>query len=240
MAQTAPTRVMTVDTQALVHSGVRNFLGPFADLELVSEAYNGNDALRLCERHEPDVVLVDIAALGADWDECLRRMRARHPSVRIIVLTNTLDGDMVELALQAGACGYLLKDVQALTLVQAIRSAAAGQQVLDPEATHALIRAVRRADEGGCDLSRREREVLNLLARGLSNREIAARMFISTATVKFHTRSILAKLGVSTRAQAIVRAYERCLVPKLVPSTESAELAPIGGFVGFAPLVRQA
>lgn len=240
MAQNAPTRVMTVDTQALVHSGIRNFLGPYPDLELVSEAYNGADAVVLCARHTPDVILVDIFALGPDWTDCLRRIKAQHTSARIVVLTNSLDGALVEGALQAGACGYLLKDVQALTLVQAIRSAAAGQQVLDPEATHALINIVRRSDEFDCDLSRREREVLTLLARGLANREIAARMFISTATVKFHTRSILAKLGVSTRAQAIVRAYERSLVPKLVPHAESIEHAQKSTIVGFAPMARNA
>lgn len=239
MAQQALTRVITVDAQALVHSGVRSFLGPFVDLELVGEAYNGPDAMRLCERQAPDVALVDITALGEGWSDVLRQIHARCPGMRLIVFTNSLDGDLVEESLQAGACGYLLKDVQALTLVQAIRSAAAGQQVLDPEATRALINLVRRSDDLDCDLSRREREVLNLLAQGLSNREIADRMFISTATVKFHTRSILAKLGVATRAQAIVRAFERSLVPKLVPGRESAELAPRGALAGFAPLVRQ-
>lgn len=240
MAQSSRTRVMTVDTQALVHSGVRGFLGPFDDLELVGEAYNASDALRLCERHRPDVILVDLMALGEDWSEGLRRLRVRRPGVRLVVLTNTLEGEVVEEALHAGACGYLLKDVQAMTLAQAIRSAAAGQQVLDPEATRVLIEAVRRVDEDSYALSRREREVLNLLTRGLSNREIAARMFISTATVKFHTRSILAKLGVSTRAQAIVRAYEHSLVPKLVPSSESAEKPQKAGVVGFAPIALQA
>ncbi|NTU80099.1 MAG: response regulator transcription factor [Chloroflexales bacterium] len=240
MGRTSLTRVITVDSQALVHSGVRGFLEPFDDLELVGEAYNGPDALRLCERHAPDVVLVEIAALGADWCDCLRRMIVRRPGVRLIVLTNTLDGDMVEDALHAGACGYLLKDVQAMTLAQSIRSAVAGQQVLAPEATRALIVAVRQADDQGYALSRREREVLNLLARGLSNRDIAARMFISTATVKFHTRSILAKLGVRTRAQAIVRAFEQSLVPKFVASQDGPETPQMAGILGFAPLARQA
>lgn len=235
MAHTPTVRVMTVDTQALIHSGIRHFLAPFEDLELVAEAYSGADALRLCEHYAPEVILVELHTFGASWVDALRRLRASRHAPELIVLTNTLDGELVKEALQAGACGYLLKDVQALTLAQAIRSAAAGQQVLAPEATHAMIRVMRRPATPALDLSPREREVLSLLARGLSNREIAARMFISTATAKFHIGSIFTKLGVSNRAQAIVRAYEHSLV-----ATAPAEHAPLANVVGFAPVARKA
>jgi DNA-binding NarL/FixJ family response regulator len=239
MAQARTTRVMTVDNQALIHSGIQHFLDPFADLIVVGEAYNAQDALRLCEHCEPDVILVEIAALGDGWVETLRRLRASRHAPELVVLTTRVEGDLVREALQAGACGYLLKDLQALTLAQAIRSAATGQQVLVPEATYALIRAMRRAGPPALDLSPREQETLNLMARGLSNREIASRMFISTATAKFHIGSIFAKLGVSNRAQAIVRAYEHSLISPS-PAAQSVDHGPVQAVVGLLSVARKA
>ena len=232
------THVMTIDPQALVHSGIRHFLAPFTDLVVVGEAYSSQDALRLCERHAPDVILVEIASFGASWADSLRRLRACRSAPQLLVLTNALDGAVVREALQAGACGYLLKDLQPLTLAQAIRSAATGQQVLAPEATHALIRAMRRVATPAVTLSPREHEVLSLLAKGLSNRDIANRMCISTATTKFHIGSIFSKLGVRNRAEAIVQTFERSLVPTRPGSAPGSELAQ--NVVGFAPVVCKA
>jgi DNA-binding NarL/FixJ family response regulator len=220
MAPQPPTRVITVDTQALVHAGVRQFLAPFDDLLLVGEAYNAADAAYLCETERPDALLVEIDALGPEWVATLRRLHARHSRLRIIILASAVDGALVVDALDAGACGYLLKDLNSLTLVQAIRSALRGQQVLAPEARNAL--AATRGDAERLSFSPREREVLTLMARGLANKAIAEELCVSTSTVKFHVASLLTKLGVNSRAQAIVRAYEYSLVRRYAPSPDEA------------------
>ena len=206
-----PIRVLIVDGHPLARSGLRTFLKAYPDLEMVGEADNGPDALDLIGAVRPDVVLMDLVMQELDGVETTRRLKTAWPDVAVIALTSVEDGDMVERALRAGASGYLVKTVGADELVAAIRAARAGGRVLGPEAAAALARAVGEPRVGD-DLSERERQVLGLVAAGLSNGQIAERLSITRATVKFHVGSILGKLGVATRSEAIALAYQRRLV----------------------------
>lgn len=208
-------RVLVVDDQALVRSGLRNFLLAFDDLELVSEAANGEEAVQLCAQFQPDVVLMDLMMPGMNGAAATRIIRERWPQMRVIALTNFQDAELVQGVLEAGATGYLLKNVSAVELASAIRAAYAGQPTLAPEATQVLIdAATTRPPEVGYDLTPREREVLALMVDGLSNPEIAKQLVIGLSTVKFHVSSILSKLGVTGRAEAITLAWQHDLVTR--------------------------
>jgi NarL family two-component system response regulator LiaR len=207
-------RVVVVDDHPLAHVGLRYILHGFPGLELVGAAHDGDEALALCERLAPDVVLMDVVMPGMDGVEATRRVRARHPQAKVLVLTSFPEGEQVTRALRAGACGYLLKTASAFDLAQAVRAVHAGRSVLAPEAVEALARTAREADAAapGEDLTAREREVLALVARGLSNAQLAVRLAVTRGTVKFHVANLLAKLGVASRAEAIALAYQRKLV----------------------------
>lgn len=209
-------RYLTVDSRPLVHGGVRHLLRPFADLRPVGEAFDLGDALRAGLRCTPDIVLVEIEDLGPDWGAELHRLAGALPGAHLVVFSGSVDATRAREALRAGVSGYLLKHVQPLMLAQALRSVAAGQQVLAPEVAEALVAA--RDDErlSSDEFSQREREVLAWLARGLSNDAIAERLCISLSTVKFHLSNIFEKLGVNSRSQAVVAAFEHGLVPRVV------------------------
>jgi NarL family two-component system response regulator LiaR len=215
MNEIDPIRVMIVDDHALVRTGLGTFLLAYDDLALVAEAESGEEALDLCAQLEPDVVLMDLVMPGMDGAATTRAIRERWPQTQIIALTSFKDQEWVEKALQAGAVGYLLKNVGADELADAIRAAHAGRPTLAPEATQALVQAARSASEGpkpGHDLTPREHEVLALLVEGLSNAEIAKRLHISHSTTATHVSSILSKLGVSSRAEAVALALRSKLV----------------------------
>ncbi len=208
----ATIRVLLVDDHAVVRGGLSFFLSTTDDIEVVGEAANGEQALRLCAQLQPDVVVMDMLMPQMDGFTAIQHIRQQHPAIRVLALTSFLEGEFVQRALQAGASGYLLKDVQARDLADAIRAAYAGRSTLAAEATQALIQTVAQPAQPGEELAAREHEVLVGLARGLSNGEIAAQLTISTNTVRHHVRNILAKLEVTNRTEAVHVAMQRGLV----------------------------
>ncbi|HEX6659995.1 MAG TPA: response regulator transcription factor [Ilumatobacter sp.] len=214
-------RVAIVDDQALMRDGFSMILDAQADIEVVGDAPNGRLGVELCQRARPDVVLMDIRMPVLDGIEATRLIAAdENCPTKVLVLTTFDLDDYVYAAVRAGASGYLLKDAPAQELVAAVRVIAHGEALLSPSVTKRLIEEFARQPEPGTtsgvslpdDLTDREREALELLAHGLSNREIAARMFIGEATAKTHVSRLLMKLGVRDRVQAVVLAYESGLV----------------------------
>ncbi|MCL5960626.1 MAG: response regulator transcription factor [Chloroflexi bacterium] len=212
MPELNPIRVLIVDDHAVVRSGLAAFLLAFDDLELAGEAASGAEALRLCAQAQPDVVLMDLVMPEMDGAAATRAIRQAHPNVQVIALTSFKEEGLVQGALQAGAIGYLLKNVSSNELASAIRAAKAGRPTLAPEAASALINTVTRSPSPGFDLTDREREVLALMVEGLNNPDIAERLVVSRSTVKFHVSSILSKLGVGSRTEAVALALQNHLV----------------------------
>jgi two-component system, NarL family, response regulator LiaR len=206
------TRVAIVDDHAMVRSGLAAFLSVADDLELVGEAENGQQALRLCAEERPDVVLMDLVMPGMDGVATTRAIRERFPDIRVIALTSFPEDRLVQDVLAAGALSYLLKNVGADELARAIRAAREGRSTLAPEAAQVLIQRATHAPPPGHDLSPREKEVLALMVLGLSNPDIADRLVVGRSTIKFHVSSILGKLGVQSRTEAVALAVQHHLV----------------------------
>ena len=208
----SPIRVLLVDDHTMVRRGLAIFLQVSDDLELAGEAANGDEAVALCARLLPDVVLMDMVMPGVDGATATRRIRERFPTVQIIALTSYKEEELIQSALEAGAIGYLLKDVSADELANAIRAAHAGHATLSPAAVQALVHAAAQPPPPGHDLTSRERDVLALMIEGLNNTEIARTLVVSPSTVKSHVSHILAKLNVSSRTEAAALAVRHRLL----------------------------
>ena len=204
-------RVMLVDDHAVVRSGLEAFLSVIPDLELVGEAENGDEAVVRCGLLKPDVVLMDLIMPGTDGVTATRLIHEKYPKVHVIALTSFQEDTLIQRALEAGATGYLVKNVSARELATAIRSAHQGRMTLSPEAAEALVHARTQAKETD-HLTEREREVLKLMVDGLNNAQIAERLVVSLSTVKYHIGNILMKLQVDNRVAAVTVAMHNKLV----------------------------
>ena len=205
-------RVMLVDDHTMVRKGLATFLKAFDDLELAGEAENGRTAIEICAKLQPDVILMDMVMPDMNGATATRMIRQQFPNVQVIALTSFKEEELVKNALEAGAIGYLLKDVSADELVKAIRAAHAGRATLSPEAANALVHAASQPPAPGYDLTERERVVLALMVEGLNNTQIAGRLTVSPSTIKSHVSNILSKLGVTSRTEAVTLALRNKLV----------------------------
>lgn len=212
MDDTQIIHVMLVDDHNVVRSGLATFLRAYEDLELVGEAKNGREALTLCRQKKPDVILMDLLMPEMDGITATRAILADYPEVKIIAMTSFEEEQLVQGVLAAGAISYLIKNVTADELAKAIRDAASGRSTLSPEAARVLVQATRPMKQPLFDLTDREMEVLNLVAHGHRNQQIAEMLVISITTVKAHMSNILSKLQVSSRAEAIAYAIKHKLV----------------------------
>ena len=210
---TDPIRVMLVDDHAMVRKGLATFLKIFDGLLLVGEAENGAAAIKLCGEVKPDVILMDMVMPDMDGATATALIRKKYPQVQIIVLTSFKEGELIKKALEAGAIGYLLKDVSADDLARAIRAAHAGRATLSPEAAQSLVETTNLPPAPGLDLTEREREVLVLMVEGSSNSQIAVKLGVSSSTIKSHVSNVLSKLGVNSRTEAVSLALRNHIVP---------------------------
>lgn len=215
MTESSPIKVMLVDDHAMVRSGLSAFLYAYDDLELVGEASSGEKAIALCSKVKPDVILMDLVMPEMDGIEATHQVLEVSPTTKVIVLTSFAEDELVFPAIEAGAIGYLLKDVDPQDLHHAIQAVHRGETQLHPDITKKLIDRVTASQKGADtvpgDLTPRELEVLALIAQGQSNREIAATLTISEKTVKTHVGNILSKLHLSDRTQAAIYAHKHSL-----------------------------
>jgi NarL family two-component system response regulator LiaR len=212
MSETERIRLMIVDDHRMVRDGLKVFLSVCDDLEVVAEAEDGEQAVALCAHVQPDVILMDIVMPNVDGPTATARIRQAFPQVQVLALTSFLEEDLVRRAIQAGATGYLLKDVDPEKLAEAIRAAHRGQSTIDAAAAQVLLRSAGQTPKLGHDLTTREREVLALLAGGMTNKAIAEELTLSPGTVRLHVSNILSKLGASNRTEATSLALQHKLI----------------------------
>ena len=207
-----PIRVMIVDDYPMVRRGLAMFLKSYDDLQLAGEAENGEAAVQLCSEIMPDVILMDMVLPVMDGATATRTIRQQNPQIQVIALTSFKEGELIKNALEAGAIGYLLKDVSADDLAQAIRAAHTGRATLSPEAAQALVETANQPPVPGLDLTDREREVLALMIEGLNNTQIAGKLSVSPSTIKSHVSNILSKLAVASRTEAVTLALRNHII----------------------------
>jgi NarL family two-component system response regulator LiaR len=205
-------RVLVVDDHSILRGGLRTCLRAFHDMEMVGEAANGEEAVRQAQALRPDVVLMDLKMPVMDGVEATRQIRACCPETQVVALTSFVENELVPRALQAGAIGYLLKNVSPQELATALRAAAQGRSTLSPEATQALVQAATDIRFTIEPLTPREQQVLALLVKGRTNLQIGQELGITESTTKSHVSTIIAKLGVASRTEAVAMALKHRLL----------------------------
>jgi NarL family two-component system response regulator LiaR len=209
------TRILIADDHAMLREGMRNLLSQEKDFEIVGEAANGEEAVRLTRELKPDIVVMDIVMPKLNGVEATRQIKQVNPATAVLILTAYSDIRYIIELLEAGACGYLLKDAPGKEVVKAIRAVRSGESVLDPEVTRKLVQRLASLSKGpdehgtGGQLTAREMEILKWAARGLSNKEMSEKLFISLRTVKAHMTNIFNKLGCSSRTDAIIKGLKQ-------------------------------
>ncbi len=210
----APIRVLIVDDHVMVRKGLIALLAAYDDMELAGEAEDGEMGVLLYEHALPDVVLMDMVMPRMDGANAISKIRARHANAQIVALTSFDSDELVQRAMAAGAIGYLLKNATAEDLARAIRAAHNGKRTLSPEAADSMMHLLNPEPVVGADLTVREREVLSLMVEGFNNTEISDRLFLSVSTIKFHVSTLLSKLAVSNRIEAVALAVKHNLFIK--------------------------
>ena len=212
MAESETIRVMIVDDHTIVREGLTTLLEVHPELTLVGEAPDGGRAIELCDQLRPDVILMDLMMPEVDGVTAIQSIMKSHPEMRILALTSFVEDEKLQAALEAGAVGFLLKNISAVELAEAIKTASVGKPSLAPEATQALIQVVTAPPSLGHDLTPRELDVLNHLVEGLTNAEVAQQLGIRPSTAKNHISNILTKLGAASRTEAATLALKHKLV----------------------------
>jgi two-component system, NarL family, response regulator LiaR len=205
-------KVMVVDDHPLVRHGIKTVFEAYDGIALVAEADNGKKAIEMCREYKPDIILMDMVMPVMDGAEATAQLIKNWPDIKIIALTSFNDKDLIKKSLKAGAISYILKNISGVKLVKTIKDVYKGKFALSPQATRILLSELRETTSDTVKLTKREKEILALMAGGLSNNQIAEKLFLSNSTVKFHVSSILAKLGASKRTEAVYLALKQKLV----------------------------
>jgi two-component system, NarL family, response regulator LiaR len=196
-------KVLIVDDHPLVRKGINILLGVYDDIEVVGEAENGREAIEICEKYNPDIVLMDLIMPEINGIEATRKILENWPSIKVIILTSYIDKKLIEDSLKAGAMGYILKNISGNKMVETIRDANKGKSTLSSEASDFLISNLKNPAVPNYQLTGQEKNILSDLVQGMSNKKIAQKQVLSLSTVKFHVSNIISKLGVSNRSEAI-------------------------------------
>ena len=205
-------KVLVADDHPLVRHGIKTVFEAYDDIDLVAEAENGKEAIEMVAKYRPDIVLMDLVMPVLDGVEATIKLIEKWPEIKIIVLTSFNDIDLIKKSLKAGAISYILKNISGAMLIKTIRDIYKGKFVLSPQATKILLSEFRETSDENYNLTGREKEMLTLIVEGLSNKEIAKRLFLSNSTVQFHVSNILSKLRVSKRTEAVYVALKQKLV----------------------------
>ena len=212
MSEKNKIKVMVVDDHPLVRHGIKTVFEAYDDIILVAEAENGRQAIEMCSKYRPDIILIDMVMPVLDGAEATKLIIKEWPDVKIIALTSFDDKDLIKKSLKAGAISYILKNVSGAKLVKTIKDVYKGNFVLSSQATKILLSELRETTNDTIKLTEREKEILALIVEGLSNKQIAKRLFLSNSTAQFHVSNILAKLGVFKRTEAVYLALKQKLV----------------------------
>ena len=205
-------KVIIVDDHPLVRHGMKTVFEAYDDIEMVAEAENGKEALEVCAKFKPDVVIMDMVMPILDGAEATSQLIKKFPDIKVIALTSFNDKDLIKKSLKAGAVSFILKNITGAKLVKIIKDVHRGKFVLSPHATKILLTELREKNDDNIKLTKREKEILALIVEGLSNKEIAKRLFLSNSTIQFHVSNVLSKLGVSKRTEAAYLALKQKLV----------------------------